>query len=65
MDKKSFSSKNELRWERMDIFMIAVLSGVASLLTYLEKILKKKGLHVKFKVRGATMQAIPASSHHQ
>jgi hypothetical protein len=34
----------------MDIFMIAVLSGVASLLTYLEKILKKKGLHVKFKV---------------
>jgi hypothetical protein len=42
MDKKSFSSKNELRWERMDIFMIAVLSGVASLLTYLETISQRQ-----------------------
>jgi hypothetical protein len=32
------------------MFMIAVLSGVTSLLTYLDKILKKKGLRVKFKV---------------
>jgi hypothetical protein len=42
MDKKCFSSKNELRWERMDMFMIAALSGVTSLLTHLAKILKKR-----------------------